>query len=979
LTSSHSQYSSSRTTARELVFILLCFFTVCIPVAPAFSQQKRANAPSTEALPTGVNITPLAVHGSTLQPLNPDLPDLPQFTADHPLTTALSPDGKTLLIVTSGFNRNSDIKGRPIPAQSNEYVFVYGVSSGGSLVKQQALRVPNSYAGLAWAPDGNRFYVSGGVSDNVHVFEQTNALWGESATVALNHKAGLGVPSVHEGESRPIHAIAAGLAVNPSGTRLLVANHENDSASLIDTATNQKVAELDLRPGVNDPAKKGVPGGEFPYWVVFKGDDRAYVSSLRDREIVVLDLRTAPVIAGRIKLHGQPGKMILNKAQSLLFAVSDNSDSVVIVDTKTDRVLAEIKTVAPPAVFSNRGGFKGSNPTGLALSPDEKTLYVTNGGTNSVAVIRLEHDRDDSRVIGLIPTAWYPNDVAVSQDGATLYVVNGKSNAGPNPKGCRNNFATSGDRPCATAQQYILQLQKGGLAVIPRPGAAELQTLTAQVARNNYFPPSIPAKNASNVFPFLRQHIKHVIYIVKENRTYDQVLGDLEKGNGDPALTLFPEAMTPNHHELARRFVTLDNFYDSGEVSGDGWNWSTAARATDFTERTVTVNYADRGFTYDFEGTNRDINVAASSPVDRNTAKLEDGEDQLPGPADVAAPDGPNEETGAGYLWDSALRAHLSVRNYGFFADLRHYSNSPETGPAIALLHDPAASDTPVVIPTNTRLHNLTDLYFRSFDQRFPDYWRFKEWEREFDEHVKQNSLPALELLRICHDHFGSFRDAIDGVNTVETQMADDDYALGLVAEKVAHSKFAKDTLIFVIEDDAQNGPDHVDAHRSIAYVIGPYVKQGAVVSRRYNTVSMLRTIEEILGIGRLGLFDALQPPMTAVFSTQQSDWSYSARVPAVLRTTQLPLPPASAQEKPAEPRRDFAYWFENTRGFDFSREDRLDSARFNLVLWNGLKGEDQPYPSDRDGRDLRRDRQRLLRDFFSQKDPDARERRTNP
>jgi DNA-binding beta-propeller fold protein YncE len=702
---------------------------------------------------------------------------------------------------------------------------------------------------------------------------------------------------------------------------------------------------------------------------------------LRDREIVVLDLRTGPVIAGRIKLHGQPGKMILNKAQNLLFAVTDNSDSVVIIDTTADRVLAEIKTLAPPAVFPNRGGFKGSNPTGLALSPDEKTLYVTNGGTNAVAVIRLERDLEESHVIGLIPTAWYPNAVSVSQDGSTLYVVNGKSNAGPNPKGCRNSFVTTGDRPCAASQQYILQLGKGGLAAIPRPGPVELQALTAQVARNNHFVSSAGPQRLSSdrTFSFLRARIKHVIYIVKENRTYDQVLGDLEKGNGDPALTLFPEAMTPNHHELARRFVTLDNFFDSGEVSGDGWNWSTAARATDVTERNVPINYADRGFTYDFEGTNRDINVAALSPQDRNTAKLDDPEDQLPGPADVAAPDGPHDETGAGYLWDSALRAHLSVRNYGFFADLRHYSDSPDTGPAIALLHEPAASGTPVVTPTNTRLQNVTDLYFRSFDQRFPDYWRFKEWEREFDEQVKQDSLPALELLRICHDHFGSFKDAIDGVNTVETQMADNDYALGLVAEKVAHSKYAKDTLIFVIEDDAQNGPDHVDAHRSIAYVIGPYVKQGGVVSRRYNTVSMLRTIEEILGITPLGLFDALQPPMTEVFSAKQAAWNYSARVPAVLRTTELPLPPAVAEKKPPVPRRDAAYWIENSQGFDFSVEDRLDSARFNLVLWQGLKGDGEPYPSERDGRDLSQDRQRLLQRFLSRKDADTRGQKTNP
>jgi YVTN family beta-propeller protein len=703
--------------------------------------------------------------------------------------------------------------------------------------------------------------------------------------------------------------------------------------------------------------------------VAFKGDDKAYVSSLRDREIVALDLHAAPAVAitGRIKVHGQPGKMVLNHAQNLLFAVADNSDSLVIVDTVKDRVLAEIKTTAPAAIFPNHAGFKGSIPTGVALSPDEKTVYVTNAGTNSVAVIHLDRDPDDSRVVGLIPTGWYPNAVSVSADGTLLYVVNGKSNAGPNPQGCRNTFSIArGDRPCSTAEQYILQLEKGGFAVIPLPSAGELQALTAQVAANNHFLPIADAIAGKEVFSFLRNHIKHVIYIVKENRTYDQVLGDLEKGNGDPRLNLFPDAMTPNHHDLARRFVTLDNFYDSGEVSGDGWNWSTAARATDVTERTIPMNYAQRGMTYDVEGVNRGINVGGGSAAARTTAKLDDRQNQLPGTADVAAPDGPEDETGAGYLWDSARRAKVSLRNYGFYIDLGHYSNSPDTGPAVPLLHDPAASHTRVAFPTKTALQDVTDPYFRSFDQSFPDYWRYKEWEREFDDYVKHDSLPSLELLRLNHDHFGNFKEAIDGVNTVETEMADDDYALGLVAEKVAHSKYGKDTLIFVIEDDAQDGPDHVDAHRSIAYVFGPYVKQGAVVSARYNTVSVLRTIEEVLGMQPLGLYDALQPPMTEVFSTEQATWTYSVHVPAILRTTQLPLPPATPDEKKKsfQPGHDAAYWAEKTLGYDFSAEDKLDSAQFNLVLWNGLKGEDQPYPSDRDGRDLSKNRKRVLREY---------------
>ena len=320
---------------------------------------------------------------------------------------------------------------------------------------------------------------------------------------------------------------------------------------------------------------------------------------------------------------------------------------------------------------------------------------MTNGGTNSVAVIALDKDPDDSHVVGLIPTAWYPTSVSVSKNGAMLYVVNGKSMPGPNPKACRKTFTTvTDDRPCAAAGQYILQLEKGGFATVPRPDAAELRELTQQVARNNHFAAPADDPKSRQLFAFLRQHIKHVIYIVKENRSYDQVLGDLEKGNGDPSLTLFPEAMTPNHHELARRFVTLDNFYDSGEVSGVGWNWSTAARTTDEVERTIPINYAFRGMPYEAEGMNRNINVGLDSPHDRNTEKLDDAENQLPGHADVAAPDGPEDESGAGYLWDAALRSGLTVRNYGFFIDLSHYNHIPGDDPPIPLLHDPAASGT---------------------------------------------------------------------------------------------------------------------------------------------------------------------------------------------------------------------------------------------------------------------------------------------
>ena len=291
----------------------------------------------------------------------------------------------------------------------------------------------------------------------------------------------------------------------------------------------------------------------------------------------------------------------------------------------------------------------------------------------------------------------------------------------------------------------------------------------------------------------------------------------------------------------------------------------------------------------------------------------------------MSAPDGPEDAVGAGYLWDSALRAKLIVRNYGFFTT-GVSGDSP-------LERDPAATNVTVAAAANASLQGLTDPYFRGFDQRLPDYWRVKEWEREFDGFEKNDNLPNLELMRLAHDHFGSFAESLDGVNTIETQMADNDYSLGLIVEKVAHSKYAADTLIFVIEDDAQAGPDHVDAHRSPAYVVGPYVKQGAVISQSYNTVSVLRTIEEILGIKPLGLNDGLQAPMAAVFSPTQKNWTYTTRIPQSLRSTKLPLPPATdantiPNSSGAEfnPAHDAAYWEEQTKGFDFSAEDRIDS-----------------------------------------------------
>jgi DNA-binding beta-propeller fold protein YncE len=438
-----------------------------------------------------------------------------------------------------------------------------------------------------------------------------------------------------------------------------------------------------------------------------------------------------------------------------------------------------------------------------------------------------------------------------------------------------------------------------------------------------------------------------VIYIIKENRTYDQVLGDLKGTDGDPNLTEFGATVTPNLHALASNFVALDRFFDSSEVSMDGWPWSTAARAPDVVEKQMPVNYAGRGVSYDSEGTNRNINVSYPALAQRLAADpvTPPDPDILPGTTDTAAPDGPNNQINTGHLWDQALRAGLTVRNYGFFIDLARYQLPAPYNALFGIPENtnPFASGLQVAYSTNEALRPNTDIYFRGFDNIFPDYYRYTEWARDVD----AGGLPQLSLLRLMHDHMGNFDTAIDGVNTPELQVADNDYAVGLVVQKIASSTmYAPNTLIFVIEDDAQDGGDHVDAHRSIAFVVGPYVKQNAVVSTSYNTVNMVRTIEEVLGLEPLNLNDSVALPMSDVFDINHTEWNYTATPSTLLYNTMLPLPPRSASLHVAKPKHDAGYWARVTKGMDFSKEDLVDPVAFNRILWQGIKG-DQIYPGD--------------------------------
>lgn len=943
-------------------FLRRAGFVAIVTVLSMASGHGAYAASNGILLPTGATITPDAAPGAVFQPLTVALPDYPNYSPDSAETTAISPDGNTLLILTSGFNLNLDSNGNYQPADSGEYIFVYDISSPGVPVKTQVLTVPRAFGGLVWSPSGKRFYVAGGADDKVHTFAQSNGQWAELGTpISLGHAGNLMNQETRVGPT------AAGLGITANGRTVIVANYESDSITAVDVVHGTVLADYDLRPGIINPAQTGVAGGEFPVGIAVKGNSTVYVSSARDREIDVLNLAGGAVtLTARIPVQGNPNRMILNRAQSRLFVAANNSDALVVIDTATSAVVGQVNTSAPVGILGNGNRMpKGSNPNSVTLSPDETTAYVTNGGTNDVAVISLTGTQP--LVKGLIPTGWQPNSVSISPDGSTLYVVNGKSDPGPNPLNCRfinagGNYGSACESISAqngSGNQYAWQNQKAGFLVLPVPTDDDLSELTDLVARNNGFNLRLSAQDLATM-GFLRGQIKHVIYIVKENRTYDQILGDLPVGNGDPTLTQFPQPVTPNQHAIASNFVDLDNFYDSGIVSMDGWQWSTAARALDLNEKSVVVNYGKGGAAYDSEGTDRNVNVGLATLSERKAwqSLYPNDPNLLPGTANEVAADGPNGERGLGYIWDAAIRAHLGVRNYGFFLDL----GAVKVPPTVV---DPCSANPPVQVafPAHPSLVARTDFCFRGYNNAFPDFFRFKEWEREFNQQVASNSFPALELVRFSHDHFGNFGTAVYGVNTPELQAADNDYAVGLLVDKIAHSPYADSTLIFAVEDDPQDGADHVSGQRSTGYVVGPFVKHGAVVSTHYATVNVLRTIEEVLGLSHLGVHDSGVPPMTDAFDTKQSSWTFSASPALVLYNTQLPLPGKSKVNLSTipKPTHNAAWWEARTKGFDFSQEDRVDPEKFNRVIWQGLMGE-KPYPSTRSGADLRQNREQLLK-----------------
>ena len=989
------------TTWSTGVFLSL---VICLVSAALAGAQRREAAVGGNLLPDGFYISPTAAPGSIFQGLPTGLRADGSADANGAVTTALSPDGTALLILTTGYNTGFYTEGADgtailwpalypltgLPSSTltpnAEWVFVYDVR-GAQPVQKQMINIPNTYAGLVWDPSGAAFYVAGGIDDRVEVYSSPGGGASADGTytpsapfVLLNHNLPANVPiqeyptgglfsttpindnPIAQYMYMPFSALAAGLAISPDGTTLYVANYQNDSLSVISTATRLVTNEIIFfAPGQTTAV------GEMPYWPVVVSNAqgapvKTYVSSQRDGQILDVSASGSVKI---IKVGGEPNRLILSADQHWLYVANGDLDEIEVIDTTKDAVTSRISVARPGYKY------KGSNPNSLVLSPNGRSLYVTLGGENAVAVI----DVASQKLLGRIPTGWYPSSVSVSADGKTLYVVNMKSNAGPNLE-YRSDCPGEGIPPqysqllCpppnpTSRNEYILALLKAGLDTIPVPDANTLSYLSQVVDANNGF--NNPKHDP--MMAFLHDHIKHVIYIQKENRTYDQILGDMPQGNGDPTRVQFPQPISPNEHLLAQQFALLDNYYDAGDVSGDGWNWDTQGHANDVTTKNVLVGYGNANYNipFDWNGNPRNIGIAlpdttsgTPSPSTVRITTLFDptgGSSIEPGSKDITADEGADDldaDALGGYIWDSVMRAGKTVRHYGLYADENYYVDPSAGAPFyIPIVRDAFKQKVVQAVPVRKSLMGKTDVYYRGWDLNTPDVYRFEEWNREFNLYVKKGNLPNFEMVDMMNDHFGNFSSNVAGLENPLSQMASNDYSVGRLVEAVTNSPYWKDTAIFVVEDDAQNGPDHVDAHRSTVFVISPYTRSGAVVHTMYNSTNVLRTIEDILGVEHLGLNDANALPMSDVFIKRANLQPYTAPIPGIL--CEPPVDPTLVPECSNPGKRpitaavkslhDGKWWAQATKGFNFSHPDMVDADAFNRILWRGIMGDDKPYP----------------------------------
>ena len=728
------------------------------------------------------------------------------------LALALSPDGKRALVVEGGFY-NGEV--RYVDTSSGRILQTEWPHTGGKY---------SLYAGAAFSADGARAYVSDGPQSDILVYYVMTGRIRQMSSIRLPDWSG----------KYPVYP--AGIALAKTSPRLFVAANLRgtlDIVNLKDTRQSQT---------------KVVPVGHRPYAVVLSRDEKhAYVSNWGGETVTVVDTATAKV-EETIPVGTHPSAMVLNPVNNELYVANSDSDTVSVVDTATQKVL-RIIDMAP-----YDGARIGASPNALTVSPDGHTLYVANAGDNDIAVVALSvggASMDTTK--GLIPTACYPCGVALSPAADKLYVMNMKGK-GVGPM----DWAPWRIQPLPVWPfEFILRETAGSLETIPVPAAGQLAAYTALVQANDKFgeePGGDGTVIPTGVAGGTASPIKHIIYIIKENRSYDQVLGDLGRGNGDPGLVDFGYSVTPNQHRLAKQFVTLDNYYADGEVSMDGWSWANAANCNTYTEKNVPLIY---GSMFDL--------VQGWGITSMRRPDDEPGFGQAEFPNATAAIPGPDVKHA--YFWDTLAAADISFEDFGFFI-----GEAPEK-----------AENLPTSMPD---LQGHTDLNYPGWDLSVSDQQRYLLWKTQFDAYEKAGEMPTVQFIYLPRDHTWTLQ---PGKLAPASMVADNDYALGKIVDRVSHSKFWEDTAIFVTEDDAQDGADHVDGHRTVAQIISPYTQTGAVDSTFYSTVSVLHTMELILGISPMTQFDATATPMYRSFTPTPVKEPYSVVKPDQSMTVRNP------------------------------------------------------------------------------------------
>ncbi len=705
----------------------------------------------------------------------------------------------------------------------------------------QRFRLHNAWRGLAFDESSQRLFVSAGNDDAILIFhlEKTHLVKLDS----------ISLPKVKGGVS------VSGLAWDSVRKRILAVSKSSNRLYRIDPLKTNSIRSITM------------PGKCYDIILNHKVD-KAYVSIWEKAEIAIVDLDSFKILS-TISTGAHPCEMRLTKDDARLFVANANENSVSVVDLTSNRIRETLST--------SLGAFKypGSTPNALCFAENEQVLVVANADNNDLALFDIKNP-ERSHSLGFIPVGWYPTAVGFLNSHNQLLVVNGKGmKSQANPLGPK-----PGDPNRNVDDRFIERMFKGSLAQIEYPHKSELAAYSEQVYDNTPYMHS-GQRQIESLDGIISNHhssqrsktIRHVFYIVRENRTYDQVLGDLPQGNGDSSLCLFPRAITPNVHALVENFTLFDNFYVDAEVSADGHNWSMAAYATDYVEKTWPTHYGDRGGHYEFEG-------------------------GVP----IAAPK-------SGYIWDNVLNNKRSFRNYGEYTwfDKKH--------PGFY-----RASDA--------NLRPYTSTTYPCFDLSVKDVTRFSIWKKEFDRYVAGDSLPDFILMRLPNDHTAGTK---KGMPTVGAMVADNDFALGKIVETISHTKYWESSIILVVEDDAQDGSDHVDAHRSVLLAIGPYIKHGFVDHTMYSTSSVLKTIELILGLPAMTQYDFAARPLNAALSNLADLTPYTARKPLVNMN-------AVNSSK--------AYGSARCEELNLSVEDAIPDIEFNEIIWKAVKGSNSEMPA---------------------------------